>query len=466
MRWAAAVLLMVLLAGCAASTVQPASQPRAPEAAVPFQGEPLAQDHDHNGPSLHNTSLNLKLVARVIPYGNGTQWGQGSINEFAINGNRIFVSRSDPEGGFAIVDATDLRHPQVIGDFHAEGGADVEVTSDGAFVLLMTQRTTPGAQTLDNPTAREVRGIDVVDVRDPAHPKLSSFLPLPTNGPHTASYRLLPDGREIVAIQTYDLVTDPTSGAIAGANPATQRVYLAQLLRDALGARLQVEGTYEVTDPPAPGQMVFPHDSFLEPQKDGRILLYVAYWDAGVRIVDVTDLSQPKEVAAYRDFAPSRIVQMHDVRTFPAPVAGKHVMVAAPEIVTAPETGQVTFVDVTDPAHPAKLGWWHLPGNLTVDKPFDFSPHVFDTDSQGRVVIGHYHAGVWLIDAHDPADPVTLGFYLPHEPRPGWTGMAPDTWGARFFRGHIVASDSGTGLYILEAAPGLLDPLPPGVIAG
>src|SRR5581483_9933310 len=159
MRWAALVLAL-LSAGCAASTVQPA---------LPA-GEPQAQDHDHNDPSLHNASLNLRLLSRVIPYGNGTAWGQGSINEIAFSGNLIFVSRSNPEGGFAVVDATDLRHPQVIGDFHAEGGADIEVTSDGAYALLMTQRTTPGAQTLDSPATREVRGIDVVDVRDPARP--------------------------------------------------------------------------------------------------------------------------------------------------------------------------------------------------------------------------------------------------------------------------------------------------------
>ncbi|SRR5581483_1655078 len=463
MRWAALVLAL-LSAGCAASTVQPALPAGEPQAAVPFAGEPLVQDHDHNDPSLHNASLNLRLLSRVIPYGNGTAWGQGSINEIAFSGNLIFVSRSNPEGGFAVVDATDLRHPQVIGDFHAEGGADIEVTSDGAYALLMTQRTTPGAQTLDSPATREVRGIDVVDVRDPAHPSLSSFLPLPTNGPHTASYRLLPDGREVVAIETYDLVTDPTTGAIAGASPATQRVYLALLARDSLGAHLQIQGVYQVTDPAPPGKLYFPHDSFIEPQKDGRVLMYVAYWDAGVRIVDITDLSQPKEIASYRDFAPSALAQMHDVRTFPAPVAGKHVLAAAPEIITAPETGQVTFVDVTDPAKPTKLGRWGIPGNLTVDKPYDFSPHVFDTDARGRLVIGHYHAGVWLVDASDPTDPVTLGFYLPHETRPGFTGMVPDVWAAKFFHGHVVASDQGTGLYILEAAPGLLDPLPPGVI--
>jgi hypothetical protein len=459
-----AVLLAVaaVMAGCAASSTPSATGPTVTPA-LPFVTEPLVQDHDHTDPSLHNASLNMELVAHVLPWGNGSAYGQGSINEFALNGNRIFVSRTNPEGGFAVIDASDPYHPRVVGDFRSEGGADIEVTSDGQYVLLETQRTTPGTQTLDNPTAREPRGIAVVDVSDPTHPQLSSFFPLPTNGPHTATYHRLPDGREIVSIQTYDLVTDPGTGAIVGTNPGTQRVYLAQLVRDALGAHLEPRGVYEVTDVPPPGKLYFPHDTYIEEHPiTHQLLMYVAYWDAGVRIVDIDDLSNPKEIAQYHDFAPSALAQMHDVHTFPAPLQGRHVLAAAPEIITAPETGQITFIDVTDPTHPTKLGYWHLPGNLTVDQPFDFSPHVFDTDPNGMLVMGHYHAGVWLIDAHDPGNATTVGYYLPHEARPGCKCMQPDVWGARFWRGFVVAGDQPTGIYILSVDGGLLKPAPVG----
>jgi hypothetical protein len=240
-------------------------------------------------------------------------------------------------------------------------------------------------------------------------------------------------------------------------------VYIAQLVRDALGARLEVRGVYEVTDPPPAGKIYFPHDSFIERHPiTGKLLLYVAYWDAGVRIVDISDLTQPREIAAYHDFAPSKLAQMHDVKTFPALLNGRHVTAAAPEIVTAPEHGQMTFFDTTDPASPKKLGYWTLPGSAVVDSPFDFSPHVFDTDAQGHVVIGHYHAGVWLIDAHDPTNATTLGYYFPHEERPGYRGMQPNVWGARFFRGLVVATDGPTGLYFLKPDDGILTGAPPG----
>ena len=154
---------------------------------------------------------------------------------------------------------------------------------------------------------------------------------------------------------------------------------------------------------------------------------------------------------------------MHDVKTFPELLSGRHVTAAAPEIVTAPEHGQITFFGTTDPTKPTKLGYWTLPGNLVVDQPFDFSPHVFDTDAQGHVVIGHYHAGVWLIDAHDPTNATTLGYYLPHEGRPNFHGMQPNVWGARFFRGYILATDQPTGLYVLQADPGVMSGAPVGL---
>ncbi|HUR70298.1 MAG TPA: hypothetical protein VM370_13720 [Candidatus Thermoplasmatota archaeon] len=463
MRAAVVLLVALAVAGCLGAEPSTRTPPAHPSPLAPVLGEPIVQDHDHTDPALHNASWNLRLVSHVKPWGDGSEYGNGTVNEFAVNGNLVFVSRSNPEGGFAVVDLTDVRHPAVIGDFRSEGGGDVEVTSDGAFALLSTQRTLPGQQTTDNPTARAPRGVYVVDVQDPTHPTLASFLPLPVNGPHTMHYHRVSPTLELVTLATYDLVTNPLTGTIDAALPPTQRVYIDKLVRDGTGARLEPLGLYSVIAPPDPSKLVFPHDVFIETHPEtGALLMYVAYWDAGLKIVDITDPTMPREVATVTDFAPSALVALHDARTFPAPIQGKHVTVVGPEIVTAPEAGQLTFLDTTDPASPEKLGWWSIPGNLTVDTPFIFSPHVFDTDASGRVVVGHYHGGVWLIDAHDPANATSIGFYQPHEERAGEWGARPSVWGARFFRGYILATDGPTGLYVLETDAGPLPGLPVG----
>lgn len=463
MRLWVLLVVIVLAAGC--TRTREGADPAPDDTLAPVAGEPVEQEHDHADPSLHTNATNLRLVAHVKPWGDGSEYGLGGVNELAVNGNHVFVSRSNPEGGFAIVDLADPREPVVVGDFRSEGGGDVEVTSDGTYALLATQRTLPGQQTTDNPTARTPRGVYVVDVRDKTSPVLSSFFPLPVNGPHTIHYSRVAPNLELVLLQTYDLVGTLAPGTVDAALPVTQRVYVTQLVRTDQGARLEPLSSYSVTEPPQPGRLVFPHDAFVErhPQT-GQLLMYVAYWDAGLRVVDLTDPRAPREMASFDDFAPSGIVQLHDARTFPAPLRGMHVTAVGPEIVTAPEAGQLTFLDTSDPAAPRKLGWWSIPGNLTIDQPFLFSPHVFDTDAQGRVVIGHNHGGVWLIDASDPVNATSIGHYMPHEEREGAGGPRPSVWGARFFRGYIVATDGPTGLYVLETDRGPLDGAPAGQV--
>lgn len=467
MRLAGTLLALALVAGCVADEGAPSIPPVRSQPLAPVLGEPIVQDHDHTDPSIHNASHNLRLVAHVKPWGDGSEYGQGTVNELAVNGQHVYVSRSNPEGGFAIVDLSDPRAPEVVGDFRSEGGGDIEVTSDGLFALLSTQRTLPGQQSTDNTTNRAPRGVYVVDVADKTRPTLSSFFPLPTNGPHTMHYSRVSPQLEIVTLQTYDLLATynvPVDQVL----PVTQRVYVTQLVRTDQGARLEPLGAYQVPALPQDGMLVFPHDVSIERHPlTGQLLMYAAYWDGGLRIVDLADPKAPTEIASFDDLTPSALIQLHDARTFPALLDAPgptHVTVVGPEIVTAPEAGQLTFLNTTDPANPTKLGWWSIPGNLTVDQPFLFSPHVFDTNPQGMLVIGHNHGGVWLIDASDPTNATSVGFYQPHETREGYSGPQPSVWGARFFGGYIVATDGPTGLYVLETENGPLAGAAPGQV--
>lgn len=88
------------------------------------------------------------------------------------------------------------------------------------------------------------------------------------------------------------------------------------------------------------------------------------------------------------------------------------------------------------------------------------SAHEFETWN-GYVACGNYHAGLWLFDIgtlERAKDPVTLGYYLPHEvPATGLgthnTAFAfnPYTWGGYFDeRGYVYTADWGSGLYVLK----------------
>ena len=444
---AAFAILVVLVAGCLAPV-----ETIAPAAPVPSLDDvlPIVQDHDHSDAALHEGIAGFELVGWHNGFSDDGTWPTegGSVNELAMHGTHAFLARSGPQGGFVVLDVSDPAAITKIGAFDGEGTADIDLSFDGLWAFASTQRTVPAAGALvSSPLAHTPRGVYVVDVSDPSAPRLESFHPLPINGPHTATYAEI-DGKAYVVLQTYDLLNQPAAG-VFGALGATQRIWITEFVSDNGRMVLRPVAVYAIPALGVAGE-VFPHDSSIDQHPDGRWIMSVAYWDGGLRLVDVSDPRSPKEVSAFTDFHPSTEVNLHDVKPFPVLIGGRHVTVTGPELPTSPEDGQLTFVDTTDAAKPAWLGHWSLPGDNVVDVPFLYSPHVFVTTETGMVYIGHNHGGVWAIDASDPASPRTAGYFFPNHAREAWGGPIPSTWGVRSHDGLVYATDTATGLYALR----------------
>ncbi|MES2155117.1 MAG: hypothetical protein V4510_08280 [bacterium] len=462
----------------------------------------LRVDHDdpagHTNAHLHQGSANMALVGysnaiddsgdpdRIPPH--------ATYTEIAVTQQYAYLvaqSSDGSYGGFSIIDHTDPSQPHVVSHFSAQGGADVEVNPEETLAFLSTQRNSVqqlagGLAAQGTPAAGVGRGIYVVDIADKGAPKLDSFVPLPYNGPHTITFFRHANGNDYLLVCTYDLVADPVTGGIASAVPVTQRliVYLIQSSPPSPvpGAPVPKVGLFPVAQfqivqsPPA-GKLYFPHDTSVQvhPFQEGRTLIDLAYWDEGLRILDFSNPPPPSaaapdalpmlaEVGAFTDFAPSAFNNIHFAKAFATPMQvaspdGRlhtaQVTVAEPEIISAPdETGQITFIDTSDPSHPSAVGHWTLPPQnppLGVSG-LNFSPHNFDL-WDGKVALGHYHAGVWVIDASSPEhmkDPVEVGFYMTAKPRAASPTMQPDVWGVVQNQGLLYVSDEATGLYILQ----------------
>lgn len=493
MRGAAAVLLVAaLLAGCFQQSPDPDLHAEARDEVRAAVRPVLVRDHDaergHFDASLHQAAVNMELVG----YSNGVDDSgdpdripaKGAFNEIALHGNLAFLSRTSSDGsfgGFSIVDIADPSAPKVVGQYRAQGGADVEVTDDGQFAFVATQRNTHdqmvgSVQSTQDPGSAAPRGIDVVRVSDPAKPVRDSFVPLPVNGPHTVTYVNHPVTQdEYLVVCTYDLVTDPVTRAILSSNPATQRLLVYLIVRNPAAGAVPVPaiGLVQVAQyqlaPEEPGQMAFPHDAtVMYDAASGKAVLAVAYWDLGVRLLDFTQPPSPgapspptlPELGSATDFSPSAYNAIHLAKAFPetledATGAQLQVTVAEPEIITSPEeTGQLTFLDTTDPAAPRRLSHWTLPPQ---DPPIgvtglDFSPHNFDT-FDGKVAVAHYHAGLWIVDVSTPenlAEPKEVGFYMTAKPRKDSPVLQPDAWSVRARDGLLYVTDEASGLYILR----------------
>jgi len=457
---ALAFLVAVLVSGCVATT--PDVSP--PGADIPYyllDEFPIDLDHDHADMAAHAAALNLAFEGYHSCTSDGSlAQAVGGYTDIAFWNEYAFVGTSQ---GFCILDLSDPVHPTFVSSYAGEPAADIDVSADGDFVFLPTQRNrATGLTDPGEPTANLPRGISVVNVKDKTTPIFESYYPVPTNGVHTLTpYRM--GERQLVFVQSYDWVPPGELGLPSvpapQQNPApTQRIEVTELVRLPTGAMgLELLSRWFLSRPATePNAMWFPHDSFAQKHPlTGRDLLYVAYWDAGLVILDVSNPADVKLVSQYSDKAPSIYNQYHDVKVFEEPIAGRHITVTGPELSSGPEAGHVRIFDTTDPAKPVQLGTWRLPGNPGTPGGFLYSPHVF-TLHDGRIYIGHNHAGVWVIDVHNATlleSPATAGYYFPRgDEANGQWSKTSTVWGAYWRDGYVYATEGSSGVHVLQFA--------------
>lgn len=439
-------------------------------ALVPIPAFPIEVDHDHSDPTLHSDAANLDQVAYHSTYGEGDvdaiPAGQG-FSELFLRGHLAFIGRrGGNDGGFVILDVERPQAPQKLGEFAGLANYDMESTYDNRYVFFVSQflnNQQPSSFPPDDP-GELPRQIHIVDIADPASPEWVGAMAVPSRGVHTITYHRTEQGRELVVAQTYDFVPDPSLGLPLpdqGTNMVAQRVLLFDFVREPTPT-LQLLSTYEKHPTETEtAREAFPHDVFIQEHPVTHdLLMYVAYWDLGGFIVDITDPTTPADVAHLTDFSPSSITQVHLLRASAQLIDGRHITIAEPELTQAEtETGQYTLFDTTDPANPKRLGFWTLPGEVQNDQGTRFSPHNFDIEN-GRVYLAHYHAGVWILDISTQAlqdHPVPLAYAQPSQPRPDYDNDISDVWTALHHEGYVYASDIATGFYVYRFP---LDPEP------
>lgn len=395
-----ALLLATLLAGCLA---QPAPAPAGPEAdageAFP-DAFSLQQGHDHADPAGHGFAWNLE-AAFVLPRAELLEAEEARLSDIQFHGGLAAVAVNGGSGGFVLLDASEPPALRVLGRYRS-GSEDnwyVKFTPDGRHVLLTANgglnpaNAAKGALEglLSGTAAGPARGLHVVDVTDPAAPRLAGHHAAPVR--LVNAYPFLHEGATYVAAS---VVEDraPAEAPRAGVGPANHVVLLR--LRDGPAAgTVVVEEAARWTPPDAPpGEGVFPHDLHVEthPLTD-RTLLYAAYWGAGAYVVDVTDPAAPTLVSALPGRAGDHV---HTVKPHPGLVGGRHLTLVSPESFGGEPSGAYLLYDTTDPAAPALLDEWELPGGLANEAPLLWSPHEFSL-AEGKAYVSQFHGGAGIL---------------------------------------------------------------------
>jgi hypothetical protein len=459
------IVVLTAFAGCLNDTDPGA--PVDPNAALGYAyytlpDFPLDVDHDHNAPEAHLAKFQVDFMAHAPCTADGKhRTAPGGFTDIAFFGDYAYVGKSD---GFCVLDVSDVMHPKFVGQYLGESSADLEITQDGQYVLLLTQRnvpsqSTPIARGSTDPTDDLPRGAIVVSVKDPKNPQFESYYPVPTNGVHTAvTYKM--GSRQLVSIQTYDWFPPAPVGPVPQQNlPGTQRVEITELKPDASGKMsLTRLSTYSFPRPTTDElARYFPHDAYIQKHPiTGDTLEYIAYWDAGMVILNINDPAAPKLVGRYSELAPSKYNSYHDVKVSEELIDGRHITVTGPELeASVGEVGYYRIFDTTDPAKPAQLGAWTVPGLDGNPGGFLYSPHVFQL-IKGRLYIAHNHAGLWIVDIHNETllkNPQTAGYYFPHgdetKPDTWFKNTSSGIWGA-YVRDGVIYTTEKSGVQLLH----------------
>ena len=456
----AAVIALLLLAGCLSDGGGEDDGAPGDDATGPAEirspahcdlANAIVNGHNHADASLHTAFCDMDLVGHTFmddAAETGTLGG-GFIDASISDDGYAFVSNWGPGRSMSIVDVRDPAAPRHVSDFWAypllagtQAGAashwDISSFPEGDLVVLPSQASA-GSDAIGEGSEASGGGLFLVNVEDKESPYLESFTPVFDDGESA----LIPVGVHNANAFTVD------GQRYVAASVANGRTILFAVEGET-GQRTLREVAF------VPGE----HDTTVQVHPlTGQTLLYGA--QAGsVFITDISDPSNPEILTTYDD---PLLVAYHQVVPSDVLIEGHHFTISATETSVPGAPIKFSILDTSDPIAPTYAGEWIIPAAAAIGEeaaagPYGFSPHNLDFD-HGRIYIGHYHAGVWVIDVSSLArvqDPVTLGVYQPHRqeafvPRTPLGANVPAVWAAiRHTDGHVYAVDINTGLYILD----------------
>lgn len=360
-----------------------------------------------------------------------------------------------------IIDVGDPIAPVVIGTYASPVDIqDVKVSDDCQWLFIGNDEegSSPPVQDQKLPgTPVGHGGFYVVDVSDPTHPVAKSDLGVgPRRGPHMVTYHKTPGGRELVFGANADVSInefDRASGTL------TELARYAAPLQD-------FNRDPEVFDAYYQG---YAHDMFvMEDPVLNKTLLYVANWDAGLRILDLSDPEAPVELGTWNDFPAGHEGNLHTVAT--ELIGDRRITVGSVEVgfyvvggyhyVMHTDRSIVYVWDTTDVTAIRLLGQWENPGQLPADRDgpapvfeaSESSTHNFQLE-HGRVYLAHYTLGFFVLDVSTPENQTSPQLVAFHK-EPG-----DNVWDVVLNDGIVYTSGGGAGIVALHFPRDVTGPL-------
>lgn len=408
---------------------------------------PADLDHDHTDAALHRASRGLERIGHLDTEGPS---GPQGVYNLAMGDRLLVASLASASGGgslapgmtLLVADVADAQEPRALSSLVLPGGGveAIAVTPDDRFAFVGTEFS--GAV-----------GIWVIDLADPASPRPAGFTPLLLEGPHNLRYGEVA-GRHLVfaSVSHVATVASVATGQQDSSPVHDLRVDILEFDPAAPQAPMETLASYTAAGGEGlPQDAPIVHDAIWQKHPlTGQDLLYVAHWDRGVRIVDVSDPESPVEVGAYAEPEPTTFLTIHTVKPHPGLVGGRHYTVATAQCAYTPDAPcYVRVLDTTDPAQPVQVGTWTLPETVHGSA---YTTEIFDL-AGGKLVVPWGHGGVWALDLACPscaAEPGILGYHFLGDVPSAIAGNAPFANAALLRGGVAYVANVPSGIEVLR----------------
>ncbi len=395
---------------------------------------------------------NLELVGK-LPLGgfNADVWVHGNFAYVGSWGSGSLC----PATGVKVVDLSDPASPKLSARIAAHPNTTAEdvVVRHVENAFFRGDLLAVGLQSCVLSQAAQ-RGLEIFDVTDPRNPKsLASYdTGSESRGVHELDMVARPDGRVLVLLATITRFR-----LIEATNPSRP----TQLSDWNLSERLNE----------TPSSSKFCHSALAS--TDGNMAI-LSYWDAGVVLLDIADPSTPRFLGRTQH-APGEQRNANSVALSP----GSNLMLTADEDLNPGDKsegfkdwGYLRVYDISDPAAPKQLSAFMTANAHTdaVTGPADSGSYTIRnpvlTDNLGY--LSWYSDGIRIVDLADPRAPQEVAYFVPPDTRDPF-GVYPakaEVWGVvvQPERRLVLASDMNYGLYVLRP----LEPRPyrSGVVNG
>jgi hypothetical protein len=420
-------------------------------------------------------SKEFKLARNVRRIGHLDLPGGGQV---VVEGTHAYVGHMKPPHGTSIIDVSDPANPRVVGQIGLEGDGShthkVRVVGDLMFVnveqndrhfLRKGERLPQLRADLQGKLGRRPSDAELAAELKVEEDEIPTLDAARERGYHDGGFRIY----DIADRTSPRLIHhEKTFGFGVHRFDVDQRyAYISTEMEGWLGNILVI---YDMRDPARPeevarwwmpGQHVAGGETptwrgythrLHHAMREGNEL-WAAVWHAGIRVLDVTDITRPKVIGAY-DYHPPIPEPTHTVMPVRVPVQGKRIAIAVDEEhdhVYGQPHGFIWVLDVSDLANIRPLSTFQL---SEMESPWSrsgerFGAHQYQEHLDDTLVHSVWFAGgLRILDVADPFLPREVGHFIPEpvngHPAPQSNDVDVDT------RGLIYVIDRLAGFDILE----------------